>query len=336
MKKILTSSFAIFVILLMVIACSKDRSIALEDIKPVIDTVKTIKDYTFDKGQVEKVMDKLASKSEVKTIKSINDLPFYAKNGTKIWVTADDLYFPNGTKATYPFDLEVLELLTPQDMILHDKPTVSNGALLTTGGELYIKATKNNQELNINNYYNNAVIQMPSQNIVSDMALFNGSISPTGFINWQIDNKERPQQGIPQNRILIMQDSSRNNPKDSIAKKNYVIFPTSLGWINVDKFYQYTGVKTKLTLSSAYPALENIQIFLFFPNIKSIMRVYGNVSGEIPVGETLKIISVAVTTDEKIFLFTKDVTITDGEIIDIKLVPTTQQELNSYLQGLHF
>jgi len=205
MRKIFTSSFAIFVFLLMVIACSKDRSIALEDVKPIPDTTsktKSIQDYTFDKGQTQKVMEKLASKSEIKTIKSINDLPFYAKNGTKIWITADDLYFSNGTKATYPFDLEVLELLTPQDMILHDKPTVSNGALLTTGGELYIKATKNNQELNINNYYNNAVIQMPSQNIVSDMVLFNGSVSTTGFVNWQIDNKERPQQGIPQNRVI--------------------------------------------------------------------------------------------------------------------------------------
>jgi len=119
-------------------------------------------------------------------------------------------------------------------------------------------------------------------------------------------------------------------------RKNYVIFPTSLGWINVDKFYQYTGVKTKLTLSSTYPALENIQNFLFFPNIKSIMRVYGNVSGEIPVGETLKIISVAVTTDEQIFWFTKDITVENGEKVDIKLVPITQQALTNYLQSLHF
>ncbi len=328
MKKVILSLIALTFIIW---SCSKDRSILLPvQVAEVIPTPtptppeKTIKDYTFDATNTQKVFDKLASKSEKKTIKSASDLPFIAKNGTKIWIEAQDLYLLDGSKATYPFDLEVLELLTPQDMILHQKPTVSYGQLLTTGGELFIKATKNNQELSTR-FYNNISIIMPSQYVVPGMYVFDGSVTNTGFVEWQIQ-KESPRQGVPSG--VIAQDSGRT--------KSYVIFPSQIGWINCDKFYNYTGPKTKITFNSTYPEMKNIQTFIFFPNIKSVMGVYDGVSGDVPVGQLVKIISVAVTKDEKIFWFTKSLTITPNEVVDIQLVPTTEQEIQSYLQSLTF
>lgn len=332
MKKNILSSLSIIVFILAIVACSKDRSILLpadtQPIEPIIPAVKTIKDYTFDGKDVEAFLSKLSNKSETKTIRNVSDLPFVAKNGTKIWIYASDLILPDGTKATYPFDLEVLELLTPKDMILNQKPTVSQGRLMTTGGELFIKATKGGKEL-YTSFFNSTNIVIPAKSTVEGMSLFYGE-STGGFLEWYPE-KERPrqQQGVPTQTGVLTRT-------DSLKEKSYVIFPTQIGWINCDKFSQFQGAKTKIKFMSAYPELKNIQKFLFFPDLKSVMQVYDGTSGDVPVGQSVKVICVAVTKDEQVFLFTKDIVVVDNQVVNIELKLATQKELTDYLQTLSF
>jgi hypothetical protein len=334
MKKIIISSLSILTLILIILACSKDRSILLpKDIQPPVDIIKpiekTIKDFTFDGKDAQIFLDKIANKSETKTIKSQSDLPFIAKNGTKIWIYPNELFLPDGNNASYPFDLEVLELLTPKDMILNQKPTVSQGRLLTTGGELFIKATKGGKDLYLS-FANSANIEIPAKNPVQGMSLFYGNASSSGFIDWYLEKERRQIQGVPQSGVITNDSIGRNK------EKQYVIFPTQIGWINCDKFSNFTGTKTKLKFASAYPDLKEIRTFLFFPDLKSVMQVYEGTSGEIPVGQLVKVISIAVTKDEQIFSFLKDVVVVENQVINIELQLTTQKELNDYLQSLTF
>lgn len=331
MKKIILCSLSIIALVLIVLACSKDRSILLpkdtttpvEEVKPV---EKTIKDFTFDGKNAQAFLSKLANKSETKTIKSQSDLPFVGKNGTKIWIYADDLVLPDGSKASYPFDLEVLEILTPKDMILNQKPTVSQGRLLTTGGELFIKATKGGKELGLS-FYNGTSIIIPAKETELGMSLFYGE-NANSFLEW-FPEKERPRQsGAPELGVITR--------IDSLKQRSYVLFPTQIGWINCDKFANFQGIKTKIKFASVYPELKEIQTFLFFPDLKSVMQVYGETSGEIPVGQLIKVISVAVSKDEQVFSFIKDINVAENQTVNIELKPTTQKELNDYLQTLTF
>ena len=333
MKKVTLSSLSIVTFVLIVLACSKDRSIllpkeVLPPVKEVKPVEKTIKDFTFDGKDAQTFLSKLANKSEIKTIKSQSDLPFVAKNGTKIWIYANDLIFPDGSRVTYPFDLEVLELLTPKDMILNQKPTVSQGRLLTTGGELFIKATKLGKDLGLA-FFNSTDIIIPAKNTEEGMSLFYGETT-SGFLDWY-QEKERPRQ--PQGTFSPTGVMTR---VDSLKQKSYVIFPTQIGWINVDKFASFQGAKTKIKFTSAYPEVKNIQTFLFFPDLKSVMQVYGEMSGDIPTGQLVKVISVAVTKEEQVFSFVKDINVVDNQTVNIELKPTTQKELNDYLQTLSF
>jgi hypothetical protein len=66
------------------------------------------------------------------------------------------------------------------------------------------------------------------------------------------------------------------------------------------------------------------------------MQVNGDTSGEIPVGQLVKIISVAVTKEEQVYSFIKDINIIENQTINIELKPTTQQELDDYLKTLSF
>lgn len=335
MKKVIFSSLSIIAFILIVLACSKDRSILLpkevpppvEEIKPV---EKTIKDFTFDSKDAQAFLNKLTKKSETKTIKSLSDLPFLGKDGTEIWIYPNDLILPDCSRSTFPFDLEVLELLTPRDMILNQKPTVSQGRLLTTGGELFIKAKKDGKDLYLS-FVNNTVIEIPAKNPVQGMILFYGENTSSNFIEWYPE-RERPRtQGMPMSGVIV-----NDNVGPRQQQKRYVIFPTQIGWINCDKFSEFQGAKTKIKFMSVYPALKEIQTFLFFPDLKSVMQVNGDTSGEIPVGQLVKIISVAVTKEEQVYSFIKDINIIENQTINIELKPTTQQELDDYLKTLSF
>ncbi|GAB3511327.1 hypothetical protein [Emticicia fontis] len=305
-------------VFLLAIACSKDRTILLEE-----ETSPTLVEQK-DKfvSPTNSSFDKLGTQPEKKTIKSDNDLPFIGKQGTRVWLYTRDLKFPDGGAITYPFDIELLELFSPKDMILHQMPTVSNGRLLTTAGEVLIKAYKNGQELTVSRI-NSTQINVPAKSgrIDGFMDLFYGEETKAGFINWvQADTSRVP--GVGNGGTIFGQN------------ERYTIFPSRIGWINCDKFYYFTEAKTAITFTSANPSIDKILIFLYFPDLQSVMQVYGGISGQVPVGRNVKMIAFAITEDEQYYSFLQETVVQDKQKTEIKLTPTTKEDLMKYLDGL--
>jgi outer membrane protein assembly factor BamB len=313
MKKI---NILILAIVLLAIACSKDRSISLiEEVPPTPieqkDKFVALNATTFDK---------LGTQPQKKTIKSDNDLPFICNQGTMVWLYTRDLKLPNGGAVTYPFDIEVLELFTPKDMILHQMPTVSNGRLLTTAGELLIKAYKDGQELSLNRI-NSTQINVPARGRTDGfMGIFYGEENKSGVVDW------------------VQADTSRNGNGNGGTifgeKESYTIFPTRIGWINCDKFYSFTEAKTAITFTSETPSIEKMLIFLYFPDLQSVMQVYGGVSGQVPVGRNVKVIAYSITEEEQYYSFFQELSVQDKQKIEVKLAPTTKEALLKYLDTL--
>ncbi|RYU95770.1 hypothetical protein [Emticicia agri] len=314
MKKI---TIAILSVILFAASCSKDRSILLGDGNPEPDPVEQKDGFVAPDPTT---FDKLGTQPEKKTIKSDNDLPFIGKQGTRVWLYTRDLKLPNGGAVTYPFEIEVLELFTPKDMILHQMPTVSNGRLLTTAGELLIKAYKDGQELSIANRVNSTQINVPAKGGRVDgfMGLFYGEELKNGVVDWVPADTSRDGQG---GVIFGEQDK-------------YTIFPSRIGWINCDKFYDFTEAKTTISFTSETPSIDKILVFLYFPDLKSVMQVYKSVSGQVPVGRNVKIVAYAVTEDEKYHSFLQEVVVADKHKVELKLTPTTKEALMKYLDGL--
>lgn len=312
MKKL---TIAILSVVLLAIACSKDRSILLVEETPPTPA-EPQKEFVAAKNST---FEKLGTQAQTKTIKNDNDLPFVGKQGTQIWLYTRDLKTANGGDVTYPFDIEILELFTPKDMILHQMPTVSGGKLLTTAGQIRIRAYKDGKELTLNKY-NSTQITVPVNGRPDGfMKLFYGEEINGGFYDW------------------LPADSTKDGANRGYMFANqevYTIFPSRIGWINCDKFYQYTEAKTAITFSSAEPPLGNIIIFLYFPDLKSIMKVYNGVSGDVPVGRNVKVIALGLTKEEEYYSFFQDFNVQDKQKIEIKLTPTTKDALVKYLDSL--
>lgn len=318
MKKI---NIAIIAIVLFAIACSKDRTMLLGDGNPTPENPNNafaaINKKTFAK---------LGTQAGRKTINSDNDLPFVGSQGTMVWIYTRDLRMPDGSAVSYPFDIELLELLTPKDMILHQMPTVSRGRLLTTGGQVNIRAYKDGKELKINQFNSTQIIVPANGRVDGFMELFYGEETKQDIVDWALADTTL-NQPIPGRGSIYGNDGA------------YYLFPNRLGWINIDKFYEFTEAKTKIAFSSENPPLKNIVVFLYFPDLKSLMQVYGELSGEVPVGRTVKIIAMSISDDEKeedrvYHSFFQDLVVEDKQKVEIKLTPTTKESLLKYLDTL--
>jgi len=103
--------------------------------------------------------------------------------GTKILFGANSFQDASGNVVTGNIDIELVELLSIKDMILMDKPTTSNGRILTTGGELNVNAFQNGQKLSLtpNSYID---IKVPTDNPDNNMGLFLGVTDNNGDVDW--------------------------------------------------------------------------------------------------------------------------------------------------------
>jgi len=108
--------------------CSKDR-VDAEDEK---SSYKSANEYLDARKQAEQEYE----------ITEDGTGPIVAQQGTKVWAVKEKLMFPNGDAVTYPYTVKIVELYTPKDMIYYQMPSTSGLNLLTTAGEVRIKAVK--------------------------------------------------------------------------------------------------------------------------------------------------------------------------------------------------
>jgi len=294
-------------ILLFALACSKDRGIFLKN--------SGIKEKKFTEAPGEKLKE-AATPPEKKTIASDDDLPIVGKQGTELWLEPEDLLLPDGTRATYPIQVEILEVYKPKDMILNRISTLSFRRMLSTAGQVNITASKDGKPLTLSKN-NSTSINFPATSKVDhEMALFYGVEENGSLNNW------------------VGADTTTKTPPLLPSRDGYSAFPSQLGWINVDKFINSVEPITAITFQSEYPTIDKIEIYLYFPDLKSVMRIYGDKSGLVPIGSKVKLIAISITDKDEWYSFSLETTVQDKQKIDIKLAPTTKEDLMKYLDTL--
>jgi hypothetical protein len=320
MKSLRLKIFISALFLTVIYACSDDRLTALDQsVNPDDISNKDFKDF-YDSA----LLKRLSEKSKVRkiTINNASQAKFSIANGGTCTCTGANLRTAQGTAVSYPYDLEILELFTLKDMLLHQKSTESYGKMLVTGGAIYLKATKDGNDLIVNNL-NPPQISIPNNRIDTQMQLFYEGMTRQDQFTWVAGDSS------------IRQPTQIREPLPLVFNKTtYELFPKRLGWINVDKFYDFTGAKTKVKFTSFYPKIENMAIFMVFSDINSVIQVSNAESLEVPVGQTAKIVAVSETKEKEVFSFFKDITVEDKQSIEIKLTKTTEDDFLKALDKL--
>jgi hypothetical protein len=129
-----------------------------------------------------------------------------AKHGLKLEVKTADFEAEDGSAVTGPVELTIKELVTPQQMIASDCPTVSDGRLLETAGSYFIGASGNGSRLRLKQGKKMRV-EFPKRG--DNMELFYGQRIADGSMNWQPVQKKLTGSALPV--IQTANESSKND-----------------------------------------------------------------------------------------------------------------------------
>lgn len=245
--------------------------------------------------------------------------PIVGNQKTHIWGSKDCLMFSNGDSVSYPFNVKLVELYTPKDMIYYRMPTVSDNRILETGGEARIRAIKNGVELLLRP---GCAFQVSMKSYTAQpdyMRVFYGNDNGT-FVNWT-DN------------LGSLGVTQLQNPVWGIDTVGYTALIERLGWINVDRLAGTTSGAT-ITFDSEVDDLTNVAIFAYLPATKTVMQAYNQSLGIIPIGTVAKIIAIAQDASGNLFSFYQETTISGTQTINVTLSQTTDPELTNLLNGL--
>ena len=310
-------NFSVAVILIFgVIACSQDRLIPLQQTGVGVEKIVDFNPvYNYNN------MESLQKPVEKFTVNSRSDIPYTSKKGTKIWIYEENLRDANGKKVGYPYDLEIIELLSYKDIILYNKPTTSNDRILSTAGAFYVQPKKDKQNLIIEG---SPRIDFFGMKIDPEMKLFYEENAIDGGVTndrktW---GEAREVPGANQGEISIN------------GQKFYQILPGKYGWINCDKFANIEGEKTRLTIESSYPELKSMMIFVVIPRISSVIAVYGGKALELPIGEKVKVVAVAKSVENEFYSSFKDITLDKDMVLKLRLSATTEADFITALEKL--
>jgi len=298
MKKLnLSTTLFIFTLFIVVItvntSCKKDR---IEVPQQEVREYESVNDYLNSKKQEEQDFEITGPSNDT----------IVGNQGTRIYGMKSCLRDANGDTIDYPFFIHLVELYTPKDMIYWQMPTVANGNVLETDGEVRIRATKNGQDLNLNCPFS---FEMPNPVPNSNMTIFKGTDNGT-FVDW-------------------------TNTGNSFTYTNYGYLgaTSSFGWLNADIQIVNPSSST-ITFTSLTDNLTNVGIFIYIPNTNTVMQVYNLTSGALPNLSDIKIVMMAQDASGQLFSYTESRTINGNATITVSLNQTTDADLTTHLDTL--
>ncbi|MBI5542006.1 MAG: hypothetical protein HY951_18260 [Bacteroidia bacterium] len=280
-------------------SCSKERIESKEE-EDQLNDYQSMNNYYDSKKQQEQEF----------TIDSTGTGPIVGNQGTKIYAAKDLLMYPNGDSVHWPYTVKLIELYTPKDMLYYQMPTVAGGSLLTTGGEVRIRAFKNGQEL-VLRPTKTWTIEMPNTSPLANMKIYYG-VQSSSFIDWS------------------------PNPAGNYNTTSYGYTGqiATLGWTACGKPAAVSTTTTNYSFTSTTDNLQNVSTFIYFPNAKSLMQVYNQTSGAIPVGENAKIILMGMNSNNEIFHYYSETTISTSNQVSVTLTQISDANLTAILNAL--
>lgn len=267
-------------------------------------------------------------------------MTFTSAKGVQITINGDCLTLNGNPVTSGQIDIEYAEVFDPGTMIVTDKTTMGrlpNGdmGLIISGGEFYINATKNGQQLNTTC---NMQLMIPANltgELQTGMSLWDGTIDDNGNLDW------------------VEQDRNTTGGQGGVFGEGqgtngvYFAFMNDFGWTNVDRFYSDPRPKTTIlaTVPTGYN-FENSAVYLHYDGEGSALAkldTYSSVTnqfsehyGQVPVGLQMHIIFV--TEDNGNYRYAiKSVTVVADAVytfLDAETIVGTEAQLIAAINAL--
>jgi hypothetical protein len=294
MKQISLYSFIGLLGLLSLQSCKRDEPIE----------GKTLEGF-FEENRVQ---------DQIFTMNADSGSTFITSNYIYMGIDVSPFLNSNNDTVTGNVTIRLKEIMTKGDMILSGIFSVSGGKPLVSGGEFYIEATQNGEQLHLSRP--DAIylfIPITDSIPVND---YRGFYEPalTSNTDW----------GTPSDTISA--DFTIGGSSGS-----YTFGIDTLNWINCDYFYSFTGAATAVKANLTGMHTEaNTKVFLTFNDYNSACMLYRETGSlyspgseyELPVGLNVTFVAISLINGQYYSAF-QSTSISSGHIENLNLTPTT-------------
>jgi len=278
------------------LGCKKDRIEVPEEEEEELNEYESVNDYLDSKKQEEQTFEITGPSNDT----------IVGNQGTRIYGMKSCLRDANGDTIDYPFNVHLVELYTPKDMIYWQMPTIANGNILETDGEVRIRSTKDGEDLGLDCPFS---FEMPNSAPDADITIFKGNDNGN-FVDW-----------------------TNTSNSFTITSYGYLGTTNSFGWLGAHKQIG-NGAGSTITFDSEVDNLTNVGIFIYIPASKTVMQVYNLTSGVIADGTIVKIVLMAKDASGQLFSYTDIKTMNGSTTMTVSLTETTDTDLTNYLDAL--
>ena len=262
--KIFNIITVVFCLLILITGCRKDLDELTTGEETVLTESTTVfiegdENPTILSGNINDFFTVSQNSIQTSSIDSETTNLVYGQNGTLLNIPSGIFQFMNGTPVSGMVDLELIEIFFKDDMVRSNKPTTAGGALLVSGGELYIMAYQNGEKLEIIPG-ESMTIRVPTVTNYGtpwEMTKFYGTEMEDGTVDWELAENAQVQLTESMDTIGLAFE-----------------FPeTRLGWINCDYFYDQSNLTSVTIFVPEENTSTNTAVFLIFEDIHSVCRI---------------------------------------------------------------
>ncbi len=241
-------------------------------------------------------------------------------------------------------DVDLVEMYKFGDMIANRATTTTKGGMLMSGGQLFISATQNGQQVSANKY---GVAFKQGAASAQEMQLFYGNTNNIdSVVKWEEHHDTAAQNGTTSSGT-----SSDNYNFNVLNNGHYYCFDTcfKFSWINCDFLWdtahgQLTTVSAVLPDTSFSPA--NTQLYLIIHDSRSIILLRGEYDvttntvslnddgNKIPVGKQYTIVGIAKKQEQHLYYSEKSGISVPTQKDTLTFKQSTLQEVKNKLAGL--
>lgn len=312
------------------VSCNESNDTKPAELKPGKDDLVS---PVFDEN--------LSEMTQKFTLNSATGGDVVGAQGTTVRFFANSFLNANGEAVTGSVDIKLIEVYKKSDMLLTKMPTQGRNdagqiATLISGGEFYVNATQDGQQLKPNGTY---MILAPTANTGGDdvdMKPFAGveECDANGCdVVWKQQDRD------------IKIGGNQNGTANGGVQSTYQVFQSQFGWTNIDRWYSDPRPKTTIFVDvpNGYDN-TNCAVYLSYDGLGSSLALFDTYDsttalftehyGLIPIGLPVHFIMVSVINDQWYYAI-HGATIAANHVETFTtLQPTTEAELAAIVDAL--
>jgi len=265
MKNILRSTSVFCIAIVIAISCKKNT-----------DNTSTLQPAPIPLNQLFK---DLRSLPQIITVKAGRDTMVFGSKGTMLHFYTYSFKNASGAIITSgTIDLTLVEMYKPGDMIRNRATTIAGTNLLTSGGQIDLRATMNGQQVYANKYGIGFFQDDPNARPI--MELFYGNINNVdSVVNWEAKDTAQERE------IARLADTSTRMDITIAYGRSWMGYvfdsASTLQYTNCDAFYFPGSPKVPVTaiMPDATFTPQNTQVYLVLPDINCAMSTVQSSGG---------------------------------------------------------